>query len=1007
MTADTSIDTFVNIFNFSKSAWEPLAEPWQLGFHMAKDQNPDKLSVELYSRKSLEITVTAATIALASKSAQFLSTDEDILSKPRGTDAPYRIRNYTGFDVHVWAEDRGDEEGAAAKLTDGEEAPWRFEDPTTTRETLSPEGATGLVGFKLEGSGFDSIERIPVNREGEALYNLKPRKDKVQHRILVEVKLGADNVKYVTLRSPLLVENNTQIPVEVGVFSPEEGTLLKIEKIAPGDARPAPVGAAFMHSLVIRPDQGFGYTWSTERLFWKELLRRPTRTITCRSEQDNQSPPFYFQMNASFNKNDPLTNIYPYMRLRLSAPIEIQNLLPFDFKYRIYDKNTKKDWTNFLRKGGVSPVHVVELSHLLLMSVDMQDTPFKQSEFAIINSSDREDFRREKALIVKDNNDLTLRLKLHYYNIPDSGGAFKVTIYSPYVVLNRTGLELDVRSKTFLGSAKTAAGQGIFANADEARKDVPFMFSFPTDDRKNRALIKVGNSDWSKPQSFDAIGATYDVSLASSTGRSEMHIGVTVEEGEGKYKLSKVITIAPRFIVKNKIGEDINIREPGSSEIMTIKTGALLPLRFLRQTTGQQLCLCFPGVNNQWSSPFNIGNVGSVHVKLAKAGQRQKLVRVEILMEQSTIFLHVSIETKHWPFSMRNESDTEFLFWQANPNVDEDEEDRGSGWKPIRYRLPPRSIMPYAWDYPAAKNKTLVLSSNGKERHVKLAEIGNLIPLKLPPAQGSSRQKIIDLNVAAEGPTQTLILSNYKPSQSLYKQKSAAASQSTSTGFEVKEQDTDVTFRAQVRFAGIGISLVNRQLRELIYLTFRDIELKYNESALYQTLNTTVKWIQIDNQLYGGIFPLIFYPSVVPKTGKEMEAHPIFHMMVTRVKDDSYGVLYIKYFTVLLQQMTIEIDEDFIFAMLDFTKVPGASWSEEKEGKLYDGSLSIPEPKQEQGGQDIYFELLHLQPMQFDLSFVRTERINAEDTGSSSSNPIMFAVNVLTMSIGNVNDAPI
>ena len=102
------------------------------------------------------------------------------------------------------------------------------------------------------------------------------------------------------------------------------------------------------------------------------------------------------------------------MRIRLSAPVEIQNLLPFDFKYRIYDKSTKKDWTNFLRKGGVSPVHVVELSHLLLMSVDMQDTPFQQSEFAIINNSEREDFRREKTMVVKDNKDNSLRLKLHY-----------------------------------------------------------------------------------------------------------------------------------------------------------------------------------------------------------------------------------------------------------------------------------------------------------------------------------------------------------------------------------------------------------------------------------------------------------------------------------------------------------------------------------------------------------------------------------------------------------------
>ncbi|KAH0145909.1 vacuolar protein sorting-associated protein 13, partial [Aureobasidium melanogenum] len=210
MTADTSIETFFNVYNFSKSAWEPLVEPWSLGFHMAKSLNPDKLAVELYSRKSLELTMTSSTIALASKSAQFLSNDEDILSKPRGSDAPYRIRNQTGFDLNVWAQTENNEEGAAEKLSDGEEAPWRFEDPSTTRETLSPEGATGVVGIKLEGSGFDSIERIPVNREGETLYNLKPRKDKVQHRILVDVKLGADNVKYITFRSPLLVENHTQ-----------------------------------------------------------------------------------------------------------------------------------------------------------------------------------------------------------------------------------------------------------------------------------------------------------------------------------------------------------------------------------------------------------------------------------------------------------------------------------------------------------------------------------------------------------------------------------------------------------------------------------------------------------------------------------------------------------------------------------------------------------------------------------------------------------------------------
>ena len=155
-------------------------------------------------------------------------------------------------------------------------------------------------------------------------------------------------------------------------------------------------------------------------------------------------------------------------------------------------------------------------------------------------------------------------------------------------------------------------------------------------------------------------------------------------------------------------------------------------------------------------------------------------------------------------------------------------------------------------------------------------------------ADGRPIKKIIEINVVAEGPTQTLILSNYRPSRSIYKPKSNASSSSVATGsgFEAKDEDRDITFQVQVRLAGIGISLINRQLKELAYITLRDLELKYNETSLDQNLYTIVKWIQIDNQLYGGIFPIILYPSVVPKTGKEMDVHPSLHASITRVKDD-------------------------------------------------------------------------------------------------------------------------
>ncbi|KAJ6262787.1 Vacuolar protein-sorting-associated protein [Drechslerella dactyloides] len=916
-----------------------------------------------------------------------------------------------------------------------------------TARNLNPEGGSGVVGVKLEDTPFESITKIPVNREGEETYALRPRANKIIHRLLCEVHLGTDNVKYITFRSPLLIENNTQIPIELGILDSTRAHVARLYKIKPGDARPFPVEAAYYNSAVVRPDAGFGYHWSDGRIYWEDLRGAPTQMLTCMNEEE-AAPPFYFHMHANFDKTDPLIRYqddpradlstlppltllarkYPYMRVRLSAPVEIENLLPYDFKYRIYDRNTKKDWTNFLRKGGLSPVHVVQLSHLLLMSIEMQDSgkatvikkcdnpeltilAFDQSEYAIINSANSDDFKRETSLSLKDNHELSLKLRLHYYPIPNAGGAFRVSVYSPFLLLNKTGLEIFVKAKSSMQQARPAAGQS-FSDVSNRKKALPYMFSYPTDDRRNRALLKIGDSAWSRPVSFEAIGNIDDVVIASSSKQEEIHIGISVTEGEGKYKMTKIVTLTPRFIINSKLSEEINVRELASNRIMSVKPGDLLPLHFLRQTHEKQLTLCFPGFNNQWTSPFNISDVGTIHVKISKSDRKQRLVRIEILQEHATIFLHISMETKSWPFSMRNESDAEFTFWQADPHIDEDDDssNNDTNFRPIRYRLPPRSIMPYAWDFPAAKKKELILSSNGKERHIRLSEIGNLIPMKIPAKPGGSQLKIIDINVAADGPTQTLILCNYKQSKSIYKPKpntsQTSMSSSSASGFEVQEEDGEVSFKTQVRFAGIGISLINSHLKELAYVTFRGMELKYNESNIYQTINLVVKWIQIDNQLYGGIFPILLYPSVVPKTGKEMDVHPSFHTAVTRVKDDSYGVLYIKYATFLLQQMTVEIDEDFIFALLDFSRIPGASWAQEGEDILCDNSLDIPEPKTTEAGQDVYFELLHIQPAQMDLSFVRTERINAEDK-TSSRNPLMFFANVLTMAIGNINDAPV
>lgn len=298
LKAETAIDMYINVYNFAKSAWEPLLEPWQVGLGVAREQESGLFSIDVSSKKTFDVTVTTTTIALASKSFDFLTKDEDVLGKPRGVEAPYKIRNYTGFDVQVQARSQSNE-NISLKLQDGDEAPWSFEHWEKMRENIMSESAASSVTVLIEGSGFDTVKNVRLNREGEFLYSLRPKTDNTLHRLLVEVKLGSDNIKYVTLRSPLVVENETQIPLELGVYDAQEGHLLKIEKIAPGESRPAPVAAAYVKSLLIRPDSGFGYSWSDDHLWWRDLLKRPTRTLTCKGENND---PFYFQLNTSFDR---------------------------------------------------------------------------------------------------------------------------------------------------------------------------------------------------------------------------------------------------------------------------------------------------------------------------------------------------------------------------------------------------------------------------------------------------------------------------------------------------------------------------------------------------------------------------------------------------------------------------------------------------------------------------------------------------------------------------------
>jgi vacuolar protein sorting-associated protein 13A/C len=70
------------------------------------------------------------------------------------------------------------------------------------------------LGVQLLDTPWESLRGISVDREGEQILSLRPRLEKVTHQMDCEIKIE-NNVKVITFRSTLNVENMTSLPIEM------------------------------------------------------------------------------------------------------------------------------------------------------------------------------------------------------------------------------------------------------------------------------------------------------------------------------------------------------------------------------------------------------------------------------------------------------------------------------------------------------------------------------------------------------------------------------------------------------------------------------------------------------------------------------------------------------------------------------------------------------------------------------------------------------------------------
>ncbi|KAJ3917835.1 vacuolar protein sorting-associated protein 13 [Lentinula edodes] len=1010
LSAITTLATQISYWNLTNSHWEPLIDPWTFSVSFSKENSSGALNINLSARERLDLNLSTTFAELGMTTVNLWSQEgEQILRKARGSYAPYRMRNRTGYPVFIWADNDGssnskESDTTGVQLSHDQTIDWRFDDWKTMREHVSGSGQHN-IGIRFVNKSWEHLRSIPVDREGEFVFPLKPRTEKHTNRLLCEVKVE-DNVKVVTIRSTYKVENQTLYPLEVTLVDERGHPVYSLEKVAPGQDYALPIEAVNTSKVRIQPDQGFGYKWCNP-VRWEDLVTKKNFTVRC-PHGDPREAAFRFQawVQSDLNPNDSLVRKYPKINLKLRAPLELENLLPYNIQYRVYDKDTDQNWRSYLRQGGIMPVHSIELAHLVLLNIEVQDTIFKPSDFTIINTDGHGDFDVENSLTLLDQSGRKLNLKLNYVRYPDSGGAFKVQIYSPYLVMNKTGLPFGVKSAR---PNRAVAPQDVAGDTNTSeRKDLSLLSH--ASEQGHEFTLKLGDSVWSKPISVEAPAAEIALVIPSQKQKTEeIHVGISWTEGLGKYKLSKIITLTPRFILKNNLSEPISFREHGVAprDKSVISPGERCSLQFVRASPGKLLTIAYPGLNAQWSPPFNIEDIGFVHLRLKAPGDNPdqiRLIRVDVKIDGSTIFVHFS-SAAGWPFIIENGSDYTFSLSQK----DASREDQNLLSKsPTTYTVKPHTNFSYAWDQPAARDKKICLSINGSRRTVDPLEIGDLIPFRFTEGQ---KTKAVSLDVRADDDKQVLSITNYNAERSLYKPKRSNTGSlsrqdtisSTGESFEAVTEEVSPALGLSIHFSGIGISLVNRRLVEVIYVSLNSLTLEYTNSAVAQSFTISCGTLQIDNQLHDALYPVILQPTPLPK---DSAALPTVQASIILLQDEDHGVLFVKYCSILLQALTIEADEDLLFSIYDLTQIKGASWEQETQDILIEHGEDIPEPQDTSTGQTLYFEVLELQPIKLSLSFMRTERVSSEEK-LSIRNPLAVVLNAFTMAVGNINDAPL
>ncbi|XP_036950284.1 vacuolar protein sorting-associated protein 13C isoform X4 [Acanthopagrus latus] len=1050
LRADMTLE--VNYFNEIHAVWEPLIEQvdsgrrrWNLELEMknspVQDKSPvhgddfvilpePRTAINICSKDTMNITISKCSLNILHNLAKAFSEGTastfDYSLKEK---APFTIRNTLGIPLIVQHSANLRQVGPASQgklhelsvdqSMDLEHS--MFKPSSRGKLSALQRQESCLFNLTIVPSGYSEISNIAVDKPGRRLYNIRGPMLQEAVSVLLQID-AADGNKVITVRSPLQIKNHFSVPFTIMKYCPTSRSLQSVGQAEP--EREFHIALeTYRCQLFVRPagclDGQYGP--SSTCVAWKEQVHRSSEVrsvLQCPAVDSSLLP----LMVSTLAVPDDLRHIAshgeedwdPAYVIHLHPVATLRNLLPYTVRYMMESSADSYE----LQEGSTSDLLNARVSGEIMSLVLMRYQGRDWHGHIRIEQETPEFFA--VCLTCDSDTSMTLDVSIH---MTRTASRLLLSLFSPYWIINKTSRVLQYRAEDV--NVKHPA---------DCRDIILFSFRKKNLFSKSKLQLCVSTSSWSDAFSLDTVGSYGCVRCPANS--MDFLVGVSIQMSS--FNLTRIVTMSPFYNLVNKSSYELEVGEltsQTSTRWHYIASTECLPL-WPENPSGK---LCVRVVGSESTSKFFFFNRQDNGTLLSLDMCGGIIVDVNI-SDLSTVI----------GFTDYYEGAAPALLLNHTPWVTISYKQSGSA---AVHQLNPGEARLFAWDDPSSI-RTLSWSCmehtgeldllkdqmgqfsydslsqvhwvsflDGRQRVLLFTEDVAVVTkarqaeeleqfqqevkvslqnLGLSLINNTGRQEIAYIGITSSGVVWEMKPKNrWKPfSQKninlLEKTYQSQLSGKTEGGWVKLETNLEVNLS--------GATMMMRQPYSCpVRRNFLSgIQVEFKQSLHQRSLRAQLHWLQVDNQLPGAIFPIVFHPVPPPKSiALDSEPKPFIDVsIITRFNQHS-SVMQFKYFMALVQEMAVKIDQGFLGAILALFTPAADPQADRQKSRLLDSDLQLLQVElMEASLTDTsglsFFEHFHISPIKLHLS------LSLGSSGDDSAQEVaaIQSLNLLLKSIG-------